>query len=127
VPLPSWHAVYVVNAVVYGPCRAVPWRHTQGVRKKDRADRASFCTALCMLCARAGKNVMRDKMLFAARIGQTLGLSLIIMGVYGKLSLTQVSKYVGGLLPACLPCYPPISDRWAVCPYHVRSLARSLL
>ena len=61
----------------------------EGVLKKDKQDTAAFCTAVSMLCIRAGKNVLRDKMLFAARVGQTIGLSLIIMGVYGEVGFTQ--------------------------------------
>ena len=56
--------------------------------KKDKQDTAAFCTAVSMLCIRAGKNVLRDKMLFAARVGQTIGLSLIVMGVYGEVGFT---------------------------------------
>jgi ABC-type multidrug transport system ATPase subunit len=41
-----------------------------GVQPRDRRDRPTFCTAIRMLNSRSLKNLLRNKMLFAARIGQ---------------------------------------------------------
>ena len=44
-----------------------------------------------MLGVRAFKNMLRNRLLFVARVVQTVGLGLIIMAVYGPLDTSQES------------------------------------